>query len=77
MTKTHKKLRKGKKGDIDLSHYHEDETGWFFYTNGFGERANPYDLSQRKLVESGHFMKSKSYVKFKPNRFKYNNSLNK
>ncbi len=60
---------------IDLSRYHEDESGWFYYTNGFGETANPYDLSQRERVSSGEFMKSKTYVKLKKDRFKYKNSL--
>ena len=63
------------KKKIDLSNYHEDEQGWFYYTNDYGETANPYDLSQISRIGKGEFMKSKTYVKFKKNRFKYKNSL--
>ena len=62
---------------IDLSSYHEDESGWFYYTNNYGEVANPYDLSQRDRIMSGEFRKSKTYVKLKKDRFKYKNSLGK
>ncbi len=60
---------------IKKNRYREDENGWFYYTNRYGEVSNPYDLSQRSRVLSGEFVQSKTYVKFKKNRFKYKNSL--
>ena len=60
---------------MKLKDYQEDEQGWFYYTNKFGEVANPYDLSQVNRSLKGEYRESKTYVKLKKTRFRFKNSL--